>query len=105
MAVLRDKVTSAPLFEGSAVEAVLVADQLGRDEVIFDDVGAEFDPDAVITAHDENISTAQATLSSSDADADDKERAQATVDSAPSVDDVVPAAQDALTEARARVGE
>src|SRR5689334_13994550 len=50
MAQLRDVKTSEILFEGTPYEVVLMADKLGRDEVLFDDVGLGFDPDAVKAA-------------------------------------------------------
>lgn len=55
MAQLRDKHTSELIAEGSPVEMVLLADQLGRDEVLFDGVGLQFDPDAVLAAHQQNV--------------------------------------------------
>lgn len=51
MAQLRDAQTSEIMFEGTALECVLLADEIGRDEVLFDDVGIGFDPDAVKKAH------------------------------------------------------
>lgn len=55
MAQLRDARTSELIAEGDPLELVLLADELGRDEVLFDDVGAHFNPDAVLEAHRENV--------------------------------------------------
>lgn len=54
MAHLRDAKTSEHICEGTPLELALLADELGRDEVLFDDVGAGFDPDAVLKAAREN---------------------------------------------------
>lgn len=104
MAILRDRLTSAPLFEGSPVEVVLAAEKLGRAEVLFDDVGLEFNPDAVLQAHQETLEVAEQTVLAPDDD-EAKQRAQAALDSAPSIDDSIQNIQNALAEARARVGE
>lgn len=50
MAQLRDAQTSELIAEGAPLEMVLLADKLGRAEVMFDDVGEAFDPDAVLDA-------------------------------------------------------
>lgn len=55
MAQLRDKKTSELVAEGTPLAVVLLADELGRDEVLFDDVGLDFDPDAVLAAHNEHV--------------------------------------------------
>ncbi len=55
MAQLRDAKTSEIMFEGTPLECVLLADEIGRDEVLFDDVGLAFDPDAVKKSHDDEI--------------------------------------------------
>lgn len=70
MAQLRDAHTSALIAEGTPVELVTIADELGLNagivgidetadelglDVIYDDVGLGFDPDAVRQARDENI--------------------------------------------------
>lgn len=52
MAQVRDKQTSQFLFEGTPLEAALVAKELGFNEVIFDDVTLDFDPQAVIDFHE-----------------------------------------------------
>ena len=51
MAQLRDAQSSQILAEGTPIEMVLLADRIGHDEVLFDDVGPAFDPDAVRRAH------------------------------------------------------
>lgn len=72
MAQLRDAKTSEIVHEGTPLECVLMAEQIGkavvveqRDagdekpirnaELIYDDVGLNFDPDAVLSAHRENV--------------------------------------------------
>lgn len=69
MAQLRDAQTSALIAEGTALELALVADELGIDaavvgpgealdenlDAIYDDVGAGFDPAAVLEAYAENL--------------------------------------------------
>lgn len=60
MAQLRDIHTSEFVFEGTPEECVLVAEKIGRDEVLFDDVGLGFDPDAVLKARDENLASVEA---------------------------------------------
>lgn len=50
MAQLRDAKTSELILEGTPLELALAANELGRDEVLFDDVGDHFDPDAVVAA-------------------------------------------------------
>lgn len=54
MALLRAH-TGNLLAEGTPTEMVLLADMLGRDEVMFDDVTPGFNPDSVLTAHAENV--------------------------------------------------
>lgn len=105
MAILRDKITSAPIFEGSPVEVALAAESIGRNEVIFDDVGESFDPDAVLQANQEHLDGAQSVVADPEASDDLKEAAQATIDNAPSVDDSITEIEAALTAARDRVQE
>lgn len=62
MAQLRDAQTSALLAEGTPTEVVLIAEEVGRDRVLFDDVGAGFDPDAVLAAHREAVEADEAAL-------------------------------------------
>lgn len=56
MAQLRDAQTSEFLHQGSPTEMVLLAERLGRDQVIFDDVGLSFDPDAVLAEYKAELS-------------------------------------------------
>lgn len=51
MAQLRDAQTSDLLAEGTPLEVVTIATEIGLAEVIFDDVGEGFDPGAVLEAH------------------------------------------------------
>jgi hypothetical protein len=48
MAQLRDAQTSELIAEGDALDLVVIADELGFDEVLFDDVGEHFDPAAAL---------------------------------------------------------
>lgn len=55
MAQIRDAQTSQILAEGTPLEVALAARALGTKEILFDGVGESFDPDAVITAHEESM--------------------------------------------------
>lgn len=103
MAILRDKTTSAPLWEATPLEVVLAAETVGRSEVVFDDVGMEFNPDATLKAYQDELAANKAIVASSKAKASDKKIAQAMIDSAPNVDASIPTIETALAEARARV--
>jgi hypothetical protein len=61
MAQLRDVKTSEVLHEGTPLEVVLIADEIGRDEILFDDVGEGFSPDAVSATQTETIAALEAT--------------------------------------------
>lgn len=50
MAILRDAQTGQGIATGTPAEMVALADELGRDNILFDDVGELFDPDAVLEA-------------------------------------------------------
>ena len=64
MAQVRDSRTSELIFEGTPLECVRVADDIGRDECLFDDVGLQFDPDAVLkSAREEREGLAAASTS------------------------------------------
>jgi hypothetical protein len=108
MPYLRDAHTSEAIFEGTPEELALLANELGRDEVLFDGVGLAFDPDAVLSARQENID-ANKKLAASTAKAitaDIKDAAKAAVAAATEQEDNVkaaaPDAQTLLDEARAR---
>jgi hypothetical protein len=51
MAQLRDKNTSAFIAEGTPLEMATLASKIGFDEILFDDVTPNFDPQAVLDAH------------------------------------------------------
>lgn len=51
MAQLRDAQTSEIIAEGTPAALVFLAEKIGRDKVLFDNVGLAFDPDALKTAH------------------------------------------------------
>lgn len=72
MAQLRDARTSELIAEGTPTELALLADRLGRDEVLFDDVGHTFDPDAVLEAHRENIAGLEAAAAAAPAGSDQR---------------------------------
>lgn len=55
MAQLRDAKTSELLLEGTPEQVVLAAEERGRGNVLFDDVGLGFDPDAVLRARAERL--------------------------------------------------
>lgn len=55
MAQLRDKKTSEFIAEGSPVEMVLLADEVGIDEVLFDGVGLRFNPAEVRQEYQDRI--------------------------------------------------
>lgn len=109
MAQLRDIRTSEFIFEGTPEECVLLADKIGRDEVLFDGVGEAFDPDAVLTSYNDRL-TAEVALSTSKADgitdedrAAAKERAESIEQVAADVAASQPDAEQALADARARL--
>jgi hypothetical protein len=58
MAQLRDAKTGECIAEGTPEEMVLLADEVGVEEVMFDGVGEGFAPGAVKTRHQENIQAA-----------------------------------------------
>lgn len=103
MAILRDSRTSAAIAVGTPLEMVLLADELGRGEVLFDDVGQAFDPDAVLEAHQANKKGLTAarkgernadTKASIDAALEDRKAAETRAA------ELVPRARQALEEAR-----
>lgn len=96
MATLRDAQTSEFLADGTPLEMVALADELGRDEVLFDNVGLGFDPDAVLTAHHDQVKG----LKAAEADKASIAAAQAEPDRGRKQ---APAAKKAMQAARARV--
>jgi len=81
MAQLRDNQTSQVLYEGTPLECVAIARQLGTDKVLFDDVGMGFDADAVWQAHIENQDGLTSVAQSLTEDQAIKDQAQAALDS------------------------
>lgn len=93
MAHLRDAKTSELIAEGTPLELVHLADELGKRaivvgpgedlpadaELIYDDVGAGFDPDAVRNAHAENLEGAAMIAKASSVDDAGRDAARATV--------------------------
>lgn len=77
MAQLRDKETSELVFEGTPLECAALADEIGAKEVLFDDVGPNFDPKATLKAHDDNVKGLEAVAKSSNESltADDRKNA------------------------------
>lgn len=115
MAQLRDALTSALIAEGTPAEMVVIADAVGRDQVLFDGVGWDlerdeptFDPDAVVAGAQDQLQSLQAVLAE-DPPTDEQalealERTiaeQEAVLSPPA--EVVEAAQAALEAARERL--
>lgn len=106
MALLRDARTSALVAEGTPLQVALAARELGRADVLFDDVGEGFDPDAVIAAHEDNVDGLAAAAKAERGEA--KKCLDAAVKAARAdadVDDLVAEAQPALEAARAAVDE
>ena len=66
MAQLRDSVSSALLFEGSVEACVLLATEIGADEVLYDGVGLDFDPEAVLQARNERRNGWEAVMEGSE---------------------------------------
>lgn len=107
MAQLRDGRTGELLAEGAPVEMVALADALGRGEVMFDDVGAAFDPDAVRQAHEQHAAGLDdAATGEKDRDAKDRlrEAAKATRAALHPPKAQVDRAKRRQAEARNRVG-
>lgn len=94
MAQLLDARTSELIAEGTPLEVVLIADELGRDEVLFDGVGLGFDPTAVTKAEKERLAGLK------DVDAKAHKAALAEHDA---IKKRAPAAQKLLERARKRV--
>lgn len=67
MAQLRDAQTSEIIAEGTPAALVFLADKLGRDDVLFDDVGLGFNPDAVRAAHEADAAGLEEVAQSVDA--------------------------------------
>lgn len=111
MAQLRDAVTSELLGEGTPEAMVLLAEQLGRDDVLFDGVESEhnpgtFDADAVLQAREERLSGLQDAIQA-ETDAGVKERLESTLKAdhavAEEAKEIAPDARDRLDTARAQV--
>lgn len=66
MPQLRDALTSELVAEGTPEELVLIAQQFPTGEVIYDGVGAEFNPDAVLKARQESLDGMNAALDAPD---------------------------------------
>lgn len=111
MAQLRDARTSEIIAEGTPIELVTIADELGLNagivdtgdtagtlDAIYDDVGLGFDPDTVRQARDENLDGLQ-TASTPEGEAA-YTAAVAEIDQAR---ERAPQVQDALDQARARI--
>jgi hypothetical protein len=86
VAQLRDRVTSTLLAEGTPHEMVLVADELGAAEVLYDGVGLAFDPDVVRAVEDERLKGLADVVKDGSLDATAKEAAQAAVAAAAAVE-------------------
>lgn len=106
MAQLRDSRTSELVAEGTAEEVALAAERLGHNEVLFDDVGQDFDPAAVVAAYRDRVDglarAAAEARADPDVDETSLEEAHASEVSveAESVPALVSAAEQALHDAR-----
>lgn len=109
MAQLRDVKTSECVFEGTPYEVALMAEKVGKKEVIFDDVGLGFDPQSVIDAERERLAAFEPVAKSraKSVDADTKGAAKdhvqwhdATTDA---IDARVAEVEAAIQEARSRL--
>lgn len=83
MAQLRDAQTSELIAEGTPTELVLLADELGVEEVLFDDVGEHFNPDAVRQAHGDQVAGLE--RAARDAKGNDRKRLTKALEDAKSV--------------------
>lgn len=77
MAQVRDAQTGELVFEGSVEAALALANELGTDEVMFDDVGVHFDPEAAWADHEARVANLEAASKSRAKDASTESRAQA----------------------------
>lgn len=109
MAQLRDARTSEILHEGTPLEVALLAEKIGRDEVLFDDVGEGFDPDAVLEVHTSQVEGHErvARGRSKDISADARQASKAALDTLKGhearVDEHQSKVEQRLQEARARL--
>jgi hypothetical protein len=94
MAQLRDKQTSAFIAEGTPLQIATLASKVGFNEVIFDDVGGDFDPQAVIDRHAAHV----AALAEDDTISD--EYKQSVADEAKLQRGAITAAQQSIQDAR-----
>jgi hypothetical protein len=109
MAQLRDAITSALIAEGTPEAMVLLAEELGRADVIFDGVASErapdaFDPDAVLQAHRDNAAGLEA-AAEAESDPDAKASLQEAAQRAAAIETqaaaMAPDAREAMEAARA----
>lgn len=81
MAQLRDSQTSALLYEGTPAQVAALAAEVGASDVLFDDVGLDFDADAILEGAEARV----AYLRELGAD-DEADEAQAQLDEARAFD-------------------
>lgn len=93
MAQLRDAQTSELIAEGTPIEIVTIAEQIGAQEVLYDGVGG-FDPDAVREAHEQHIAGLEAAAAEAPK-AEDRKRLAAAAKRE----------RDTVTKAAARAGD
>lgn len=79
MAQLRDIQTSECIFTGDLSDALVLADAVGFDQVLFDDVGKDFDPEAAWADHEARVAALE-TASKSRAETATKESRAAAKD-------------------------
>jgi hypothetical protein len=80
MAQLRDAQTSQFIAQGSAHEMVLLANDIGMAEVLFDDVGAAFNPTEVLKAYNDEMATAKDLLAKKTTGNGEKVSIQSVID-------------------------
>lgn len=100
MPQLRDAQTSELIAESvHTADLVLLAEELGRDEVLFDGVGEGFNPDAVLEQHRAEVAGLER-LAKDTKDPAEAKRARERIRKAPKADD----AKKRLEAARKRTG-
>jgi hypothetical protein len=98
MAQLRDAQTSELILEGTPYEVAAAAAELGLGEVLFDGVGAGFEPSAPVESHEQELEALEG-LEGEDV----AERVTGLERAAARVPELVEEAQARMDEARARV--
>lgn len=105
MAQLRDAQTSELIAEGTPLEVAIVARRIGFDEVLFDDVGENFDPAATLDAYDRELAGLEQAVAAAkgEARAELEEHREERAGVADAALELEPDAAAALEAARARL--